>query len=266
MISEITHDDLYRITAKLSKTCSLDEIHQQCSEFCKLTGFDFFSYRATIPTTLTRPDIIEVSNYPEKWQLFYREIELIKIDPTLIHAETRHTPVLWDEIVLKRCNEKNTRYFFRKAQQHGLNNGISFPLRGNIGSTAVLNFASEEIAPLSQAMVDIILPFGSLFATYVNDATLRIFDAEQLFTREKRLSPRERECLLWVAEGKTAWEISRILKIGERTVSHHLESIISKLGVKNRPQAVARGLTLRYVTHRVDWESPVFEENHLRSL
>jgi len=154
---------------------------------------------------------------------------------------------------LTPCNKKHTRSFFRNAAKQGLNSGISFPLRGNVGSTATLNFVSKSSAPLSQEITDTMLTFGSLFASYVNDATLRIFDVDFLSIKEKRLSPRERECLLWVAEGKTSWEISKILKIGERTVAHHLESTLSKLGVKNRPQAVARAMTLRYVTHRVDW-------------
>lgn len=38
------------------------------------------------------------------------------------------------------------------------------------------------------------------------------------------LSPRERECLLWVAEGKTAWETAVILGMLEHTVRCYLES------------------------------------------
>jgi len=256
MAIEITHDGLYRLTEKLSKARSLDEINQQCSEFCRLTDFDFFSYCATIPTTLTRPDMIEINNYPEEWQALYRDRELVKTDPTLIYAETHHTPTTWKEMVLSRFNDKSTRQYLRKAKKYDLNSGISFPLRGNVGSTAVLSLVSKKKDPLPQELINTALTFGVLFANYVHDAVLRIFDEDLLPIKKKRISLRERECLLWVAEGKTTWEIAKILKIANRTVVYHLENIISKLEVKNRQQAVARGMMMSYISHRLDWAPP----------
>jgi DNA-binding CsgD family transcriptional regulator len=54
------------------------------------------------------------------------------------------------------------------------------------------------------------------------------------------LSARERECLRWVAAGKTDWEISVILGISAATVRFHLDRSRHKLGVRSRAQAVAR--------------------------
>lgn len=53
------------------------------------------------------------------------------------------------------------------------------------------------------------------------------------------LSPREREVLDWVAEGKTNPEIGAIVGISGRTVQTHLEHVFAKLGVVSRAQAVA---------------------------
>lgn len=57
-----------------------------------------------------------------------------------------------------------------------------------------------------------------------------------------RLSPRELTVLLWMKEGKTNWEIARILGLSERTVRFHAGSIFEKLDVTSRTQAVARAL------------------------
>jgi len=255
MATTITHNDLYSLTDKLRKVRSLSEIEQQCAAFCRLTGFDFFSYCATIPTTLTRPDMIEINSYPEAWQALYQKKELIKTDPTLIYAEAHHIPVTWDEMIPQHLNSKESRQYRRQAKKYGLNSGISFPLRGNVGSTAVLSLVSQKNSPLPQELVDTAFTFGTLFANYVHDAVLRIFDEDLLPIKKKRISLRERECLLWVAEGKTTWEIAKILKIADRTVVYHLENIISKLEVKNRQQAVARGMMMSYISHRLDWES-----------
>lgn len=53
------------------------------------------------------------------------------------------------------------------------------------------------------------------------------------------LTPREREILHWVAEGKRDAEISLILRIAERTINQHVRAILRKLGVETRTGAAA---------------------------
>jgi LuxR family quorum sensing-dependent transcriptional regulator len=53
------------------------------------------------------------------------------------------------------------------------------------------------------------------------------------------LTPREREVLAWVAQGKSAWEIGEILDITKRTVDEHAQTAVRKLGAVNRTHAVA---------------------------
>lgn len=56
------------------------------------------------------------------------------------------------------------------------------------------------------------------------------------------VSPREKEVLQWLKQGKSSWDISRILGIRERTVNFHVANIMRKLGTYNRAQAVAAAL------------------------
>jgi DNA-binding CsgD family transcriptional regulator len=56
------------------------------------------------------------------------------------------------------------------------------------------------------------------------------------------LSPREREVMEHVARGLTNSEIAGALVISPITVRNHVSSILTKLGVSNRTQAVARFL------------------------
>jgi DNA-binding NarL/FixJ family response regulator len=55
-----------------------------------------------------------------------------------------------------------------------------------------------------------------------------------------RLTPREREVLDLVAEGLSNKLIARRLSIQEQTVKNHVHSILLKLGVDRRAEAVAR--------------------------
>ncbi|AQS51850.1 hypothetical protein PAEH1_10350 [Paenalcaligenes hominis] len=60
--------------------------------------------------------------------------------------------------------------------------------------------------------------------------------------RKRPLSPKERECLYWVALGKTSEEISRILGLSPHTVNFHIRNCFIKLNVSSRPAAIAKAL------------------------
>ena len=63
--------------------------------------------------------------------------------------------------------------------------------------------------------------------------------------RLARLSPRERQVVEHVADGRTNAEIAWILEISPETVRKHLENAYAKLGVHNRTAAAAAALHSR---------------------
>ncbi len=56
------------------------------------------------------------------------------------------------------------------------------------------------------------------------------------------LTPKEKEILLQIAEGKTNKEISNEFFVSKRTIEHHISSILSKMNSKTRVQAVVTAL------------------------
>lgn len=61
------------------------------------------------------------------------------------------------------------------------------------------------------------------------------------------LTTRERDCLSWTAKGDRIGQIAHRLNIAEITVAKHLANARKKLGARNLPEAVARGLLLQQV-------------------
>ena len=57
--------------------------------------------------------------------------------------------------------------------------------------------------------------------------------------KPESLTEREKEVLRWLAQGKSNWEVSVILKISERTVRFHINNIMKKLDAVNRTHAMA---------------------------
>ena len=73
------------------------------------------------------------------------------------------------------------------------------------------------------------------------------------------LTPREVEILDCVAQGNSNKEIARILNISDQTVKNHITSILRKLAVNDRTQAVI--YALRHGWIRLTDELPVMMNN-----
>jgi len=66
-------------------------------------------------------------------------------------------------------------------------------------------------------------------------------------TTDVTLSPREREILALLAEGRSQREIAASLVISPKTVATHIQHLLSKLGVHSRAQVVAMAFQLGLV-------------------
>ena len=67
-------------------------------------------------------------------------------------------------------------------------------------------------------------------------------DFETLESASDLLTERETEILRWLMEGKTSWDIGKILSISERTVKFHVNNTLVKLNAVNRTHAVAKAI------------------------
>jgi len=62
--------------------------------------------------------------------------------------------------------------------------------------------------------------------------------------RSEALTEREREVMRWTAEGKTAFEISVIVGLTERTVNFHIGRVLAKLSATNKTQAAVKAAVM----------------------
>jgi DNA-binding NarL/FixJ family response regulator len=106
-------------------------------------------------------------------------------------------------------------------------------------------FVLKDIPPEDLvAAVRTIAEGGALLAPSVTRRLISRFAAppsldESVVARLDRLTERERDVLLAVAAGLSNIEIADQLFVGAATVKSHVSSILTKLGLTNRAQAVA---------------------------
>ena len=106
-------------------------------------------------------------------------------------------------------------------------------------------FVLKDISPEDLvAAVRTVADGGALLAPSVTRRLISRFAAppsldSSVVSRLDRLTSREREVLVAVATGSSNIEIAEDLFVGAATVKSHVSSILTKLGLNNRAQAVA---------------------------
>jgi LuxR family quorum sensing-dependent transcriptional regulator len=139
-------------------------------------------------------------------------------------------PSLWRD-----CPGAKASRVIAEARDFGLNDGFAIPYLMLSGDVAGISLGGARVEMGEHGAT--ILPVVACFALG------RILQIRTRTTAHAAVvSPRERECLAWIAAGKTDWEISSILTIAEATVDKHVRRARAKLGAANRAQAVAEAL------------------------
>lgn len=123
--------------------------------------------------------------------------------------------------------------------------GRAFSVREQTGVTGIFSLSRDKPLDLQQLDMAALIGRAQMFASMLHHAVSRIDLPKLLPTQNVALTARERECLRWSAEGKTAWEIGQILSIAERTVVFHVNNVIQKLGATNKTQASVRAVALK---------------------
>jgi DNA-binding CsgD family transcriptional regulator len=210
-------------------------------------GFDGFTY-ATASYHL-RPNnderIYVFTTMPRDWVIRYDHQAYVECDPRVLYSFESALPLVWDQ-VSERGKNPRTDAFLLDAAAHGVGSGVAFPVYAG--------FPARTLVSLSSATPVIDAARRAQIAANLGDIVLLGQYFHELFVRgviEKGiapqfegtpLSPRERQCLQMAAHGMTGAEIGFKLGITERGVTFHFANIVTKLGVLNRNEAIAKGI------------------------
>lgn len=224
----------FELLAHIKELTNPDQIPKLFAKLLDGYGLKSVAYLGTGFTTQPLETPYLAVTYSPEWVEHYKTQRFVDIDPVVQIGLRRMLPIDWSEFDQE---DKAVRRLFGEARGFGLgSHGISVPIQGRSGDRAVMSITSD---------VDN-RDWRHLCLRYMRDFQLLGLHIHQAIGRIERpqhderiaLSPRERECLQWIAEGKTYWECATILGISEHTVRCYLESARHKLGASNNPHAV----------------------------
>lgn len=220
----------------------LDRLHQagNADQLCEALGVTaaalgapLFAYLA-LPTSVgARPRLI--TNYPPAWREHYTACRYDTCDPVVHRFQRDPNPFEWSDALADNC--PFARAFFGETACFGISYGYTVPMRYWHGRFAAVTFATDVRCAASRACLrSNCLGFEAVALQFHLQVCAKLQTRYQVAGAS--LTPREHECLTWVARGKSYIEISEILKISPRTVKFHIENAKSKLGVSKLHQAI----------------------------
>jgi DNA-binding CsgD family transcriptional regulator len=229
-------------------SASLAELGRSVVRATEQLGFRFFLYRGCFPNPCTTAHEVQLNNCPEDWVRDGVDHD-VAIDPLYRRALREVTPIFWRELVPYESS------WIARARSFGLATGVTLPVHGPEGRWSSLSLIKNRHGAGAEHEIRSAISKCHLLATFVHDVTDRILRNQAgsaIPVKERKsercsLTERERDCLIWIAAGKTTAEVADVLSVAERTVAFHLANARRKLGVANSHHAIMRAVSLGHI-------------------
>ncbi|HEX7853623.1 MAG TPA: LuxR family transcriptional regulator [Sphingobium sp.] len=203
-------------------------------------GFDFYALVQHVDVRRSsNREIIWLENYPDSWAEAFVAQGLYANDPILVASQKTSIGFQWSEVERLISLTPHHKRVLAQAAREGMGDGFTVPAHVPGDSNGTCSFAvrvGRELPRQNLMMAQLI----GLFA----------FEGARRIVRQKglenpvvpKLTPRQLDCLLHVARGKSDWEIAQILNIKEHTVRDYIEDACQRYGVRRRIQLTMRAI------------------------
>ena len=231
--------ETYQLMLDFSRAATIEDVYCVLLRHCARHGVGSV-LAGIIPRSIIKPEdqpgYVVLGHWPDEWARRYFEKQYVRRDLTIQHCGREITPLVWSEIAFAD-NDTAARRIMDEARDFRLQDGITIPQLTIDGMRIGVSFAGDRIDKSSSAVTEL-----TVLATYAVNRALQLRAANWCET--VHLAPRERECLLWLSEGKTYSDISDILGISDKAVEKYLAQARTRLNALTSAQAVANAIRL----------------------
>jgi len=224
---------------------SREEFEAEFIRFSRQLEFELFSAVAVIDDALGGSEFIAVDNTPTDYQVTFHDRDSAKRDPVAQHCKTKSVPIVWDQSTYINAGQAD-KWEYQAC--FGYRCGISLAMHMPKGIHFMVGVDRDQPLPTCTDQISRMTADLQLFVVHAQEAAMRVLLPKPPQERDfPSLTRRELECLRWTMEGKTAWELGRILGIAEQTAVRHTYNATQKLGCVNKHQAVLKALRLELI-------------------
>ncbi|QSB45881.1 LuxR family transcriptional regulator [Altererythrobacter sp. FM1] len=203
-----------------------------------VTALGFDSFNLSCGKSDKREFMLDptVSSWTEADMKLYDQDRWAERDPLLAYAASGGEVCGWQVADWRTENEEE---YARYLEYSGLKGGVTAPLASPSGALAAMTVLSASKNEFDSQTIRSIPLLGSI-------AMMRLealgYDNSGLATPKAilaGLTDHQMEILRWAAKGKSNGDIGQIIGQKKRTVDYHMKTILKKLGVSTKVQAVA---------------------------
>ncbi len=200
-------------------------------------GFDHFALSLEMRSTSCEAPGLLLHDYPDEWAKVYIAFDLAGQDPVRRACDKTIIGFAWDWIDEIVPLTRGDRQMLNVGRECGIGNGYTVPrhLPGIGRGTCTFAVRPERELPRRRFAV------AEMIGTLALSCALGL-SSEKFDEKIPSLTDRQRECLLWVARGKTAAETAMILEISTETVIQHLKMARERYQVHCKQSLVVAAL------------------------
>lgn len=207
------------------------ELFRLMEEITREIGFRHFALINHADFRRPSEKIIRLDNYPLAWAESFIKNGLYENDPVLSASLRSAVGFVWAEVPRMINMTNRQRMILESAAKYGLGEGFTVPahIPGEISGSCSFATKHGVLVPSKNLLL------AQVIGSFAFQAARRL-NGKDAFRQQRplRLTPRQRDCLLWAIKGKTDWEIGHILGLKEETVSEYLDSARERYGVTKR--------------------------------
>ena len=196
-------------------------------------GYEHFVFASSRIQRSSFIKMVMLEKWPRGWMQQYQNDNFVVVDPVVKLTRTSYDAFTWDEAAVRDDSTAAKRVMRISAEDYNLRHGFSVPVHGTDGYQATVSLSGRDVELTGAARRAI-----EMMSLFAYKAVLKLRSK----TKSYVLTPREREVIAWAAAGKSAWDTSEILHISEQTVKTHISSVLAKLEVCSKTQAVAESI------------------------
>lgn len=223
----------------VSSASTQAELRAILAEITRELGFRHFALSHHVDLRNSSEPAIRIHNYPDEWERYYDRKQLGRTDP--VHRACQMTAVgfAWSQLPKMIPLTRMDRAVLDAAAKQGLGDGFTVPAHVPGELNGSCSFATSRAKPPKTEH----LAVAQLVGAFAFEAARRLAKPDRKrLSDPARFSDRERDCLIWIARGKSDSEIGTILGISPETVHQYVKQARANYDAVSRSQLVAHAL------------------------